>query len=165
MVDVWSRSGATRPSNNGFYGGIQLVTVDPGQTVLRSWWNIEIWGTWADVAAYPPGSSLLKAGLVYDDDALTEAQMSTPWTNDTADWMALSVITPRVVQLSRATNVAWQINWGFPQDQSAKSMRRNDEAFNKGVYLTWEFALGPDRIANFAVTGWSCSGDLLMRSP
>ena len=165
MTDVWFRSGATRPSTNGFYGGVQMIQLVPGQTALRTWWNIEVWGTWADVAAYPPGSSQLKAGVVYDDAGLAENQMATPWSNPNSDWMALSSINPRIVQLSRATNVAWQIHWGFTQDQSVKSQRKNQETFDKALYLTWEFALGPDRIANFAVTGWSVSMDTLVRTP
>lgn len=165
MVDQWFRTGQLEPSSNGFFGSFEAIGLLPGQTALRSWWNIEIWGTWADVAVYPPGSCQLRAGLVYAAAALPEAETPTPWSNPDADWMALSSINPRIVQLSRATNVAWQIHWGFTQDQSAKSQRKNQENFGKAIYLAWEFGLAPDRVANFAVTGWSGTVDSLVRTP
>src|SRR3546814_5375791 len=49
----------------------------------------------------------------------------TPITNATdADWLAITTLNPYSVQLSRATNVAWQINWGFDIDQSIRSEER-----------------------------------------
>jgi len=68
------------------------------------------------------------------------------------------------VQLSRATNVAWQLNWGFIEDQSIKSQRRNDTEDPYGLYLAWEMAL-EDEVSGFTMNGWWCSVDAYIRTP
>lgn len=164
MADGWVRATASNPNNSGFFGSVPLIGVQPGQTVLRSWWNVGLYYLSADENVYPPGNSILRAGVVYADEGLTPLETPTPITNADDDWMAITTINPTVVQLSRATNVAWQINWGFPIDLSIKSQRRNDTEGNKTMYLAYEFGLS-GQIAGFALSGWWCSIDALIRTP
>src|SRR3546814_19268991 len=80
----------------------------------------------------PPGSSILRAGICYAEEGLTPLATPTPITNATdADWLAITTLNPYSVQLSRATNVAWQINWGFDIDQSIKFMRSEESRVGK----------------------------------
>lgn len=163
MADVWRRICATNANAGGFYGAMQGPTILPGETLLRSWWNLEIFELEAPENSYPPGGSILKTGLLYDTAALGLNETPTPVSNGDAEWLSLSVCNPRIVQLSRATNVAWQINWGFPQDISAKSMRKNTTAETKALYVSWEFALGADRMTDWAINNWGYSIDALVR--
>lgn len=164
MVDGWTRATASNPNNSGFFGSVPLILVQPGQTVLRSWWNLGLYYLSSDENVYPPGNSILRAGVVYDVADLAPLSTPTPISNADADWMAITTMNPTGVQLSRATNVAWQINWGFPIDLSIKSQRRNDTAGNMTMYLAYEFGLSGE-ISGFTLTGWWCSIDALIRTP
>jgi hypothetical protein len=164
MADGWVRAAVAGPTNFFSAGSVPLIGVSPDQTVLRAWWNIGMYFLVADVNAYPPGNSLLRAGVVYDVAGLTAAGTPFPITNADADWMAITTINPTVVQLSRATNVAWQINWGFPIDLSIKSQRKNDTAVNYTMYMSWEFALDDDD-PDFLINGWWGSIDAYVRTP
>jgi len=164
-TDGWTRAGVTNANNDGFFGSVVTTGLLPGQTALRSWWNIGLFYLSADENVYPPGSSLLRAGVCFAEAGLAPLATPTPITNaNDADWLAITTINPHIVQLSRATNVAWQINWGFPIDQSIKSMRKNDTEDNWAFYVAWEFAL-EDEISGFTITGWNCSVDTLVRTP
>ena len=163
MADVWRRVCASNANAGGFYGAMQGPTILDGETLLRSWWNLEIFDLSAGVNVYPPGGSILKTGLVYAEAALGLNDTPTPVSNPEAEWLSLSVCNPRIVQFSRATNVAWQINWGFAQDISAKSMRKNQTGGSMAVYVSWEFALGADRETDWAVSNWGYSVDCLIR--
>lgn len=164
MVDGWVRATAAGPTNFFSAGSVPLIGVSPGQTVLRAWWNIGLYFLAADIDVYPPGNSLLRAGVVYDEAGLAPAATPFPISNSDADWLAITTVNPSVVQLSRAVNVAWQINWGFPIDLSIKSQRRNDTAVNHSLYMSWEFALDGDH-ANFLINGWWGSIDAYVRTP
>lgn len=165
MVDLWRRICASNANSGGYYGGMMGPYILPGETVLRSWWNIEIYDLAAPVNTYPPGGSMLKAGIVYDTAGLALNDIPSPIAQSFADWLSLSTCPPRIVQFSRATNVAWQINWGFPQDISAKSMRKNTSNEVKALYVSWEFALGADREPGWTVNNWAYSIDTLVRLP
>lgn len=164
MVDGWVRSTATNPNNDGFFGSVPLIGLSPTQTLLRGWWNVSMYYLDADVDQYPPGSSLLRAGIVYAEEGLEPLETPTPISNPDADWIAITSINPYGVQLSRAVNVAWQINWGFPIDLSIKSQRRNDTEDNMVLYAAWEMAL-EDEVSGFTMNGWWASMDALVRTP
>lgn len=163
MADVWRRICASNLNAGGFYGAMMAHAIAPGETLLRTWWNLEIYDLGVGENTYPPGGSILKTGLLYDVANLGLNDTPTPVSNPDAEWLSLSVCNPRIVQLSRATNVAWQINWGFAQDISAKSMRKNSTGVTMATYVSWEFALGADRVANWAVNNWGYSVDCLVR--
>lgn len=164
MADGWVRAVAAGAPEFGVLGAVPLITLQPDQTVLRSWWNISLKFLVADVNAYPPGESLLRAGVVLAAEGLSLAMTPFPVTNADADWLAITSVNPHIVQLSRATNVAWQINWGFPIDLSIKSQRRNDTEENLTLYMSWEFALSGDA-AEFVIDGWAGSLDSYIRTP
>jgi len=106
MTDGWVRSTANNVNNDGFFGSAELISVNPGQTLLRAWWNIGLFYLEAAVDQYPPGSSILRAGVVYDLAGITPLSRPTPITNADADWLAITTVNPSGVQLSRAVNVA-----------------------------------------------------------
>lgn len=164
MADEWVRSVQTNENNNGFFGRSRQIDVNPGQTVLRAWWNIGLYYLTADVNQYPPGSSILRAGVAYLNKDTLPALNLTPITDWASDWMAITTVNPSVVQLSRATNVAWQINWGFPIDLSIKSMRRNDTEDTYVLQTAWEMQLN-DEESGLTLSGWWSSIDALIRTP
>jgi hypothetical protein len=164
VTDGWVRATATNPNNSGFFGSVPLILVQPGQTVLRSWWNLGLYYLDSDVDQYPPGNSILRAGVVYAEEGLMPLATPTPISNADADWLAITSVNPYGVQLSRAVNVAWQLNWGFPIDLSIKSQRRNDTEDDMTLYLAWEMSLD-DEVSGFTMNGWWASMDSLIRTP
>lgn len=161
MVDVWQRASLAFPAANPYWGGSNAILLFPGETVLRTWVNISVWGLWSAVNAYPPGNSLLRAGLIIDE--AEASQDPTPVSQENEPWMWLSTLQP-TVQLSRATNVAWHIVWSFPTDISVKAQRKNSSAVNQVIRLAWEFELS-GQVDPFAVSGWNGSIDALIRDP
>lgn len=164
MADGWVRATATDPNNNGFFGFVPLIGLTPGQTVLRSWWNVGFHHLVDDVATYPPGSSILRAGVAYDVAGLDETNTPTPITNADADWIAITTLNPSTAVLARATTNAWLTVWGFPVDLSIKSQRKNDTLANRTLYVSWEMSLN-DEIPGFTMNGWQCSMDCYIRTP
>jgi len=165
MVDGWTRATLTNPNNSGFFGSVPTTGITPGQTALRSWWNIGLFYLDADVDVYPPGSSILRAGLCYAEEGLTPLETPPPITNaNDADWLAITTMNPHVAILARETTNAWVTLWGFPIDLSIKSQRLNQTAENKTLYLAWEMSL-LDEVSGFTMTGWNCSLDALIRTP
>jgi len=164
VADTWLRTVSTNDNNDGFFGSVGMIDVNVTQTALRSWWNVGFFYLSTDENVYPPGSSILRAGLLYDVADLEPLETPTPITNSDADWLAITTLNPSSVQLSRATNVAWQINWGFPIDESVKSMRRNDTMDDHRLYIAWEMEL-EDEISGFTMSGWWASLDTLIRTP
>jgi hypothetical protein len=165
MTDGWARSTVTNPNSFGFYGSYELTSLHPGQTLLRSWWNIGMFDTTSGTGSWPPGSSILRAGVVLAAPGLNpETTVPTPITNADADWLAITTVNASLLQLAVAVDVSWQTNWGFPIDLSIKSQRKNATAENQSLYVAWEFALsGAD--TGFGVNGWWASLDALIRTP
>jgi len=164
MADGWVRATASNPNNSGFFGSVPLILVQPGQTVLRAWWNVGLYHTLTEATQYPPGSSILRAGVVYDEAGLEPLETPTPISNADADWMAITTMNPNVAGLSQADVNAWYTHWGFPVDLSIKSQRKNQTEDDHALYLAYEFGL-EDEVAGFTVTGWWCSIDAYLRTP
>ena len=166
MTDGWVRSTVTGTNNFGQWSAVQMVTLLPGQTVLRSWWN---WGgAYLDsgVNQYPPGDSLLRVGLLYAQSGLSAITTPTPVSQADADWLAITTLNPSSVQLSQSstTGNSWAMNWGFPWDQSAKSMRRNDTGVDMGLYICSEWAFSAQH-TDFGTGNYSASLNALVRTP
>lgn len=164
MADGWVRAVATNPNNSGFFGSVPLIGVSSGQTVLRSWWNVGFQYLVDDVTQYPPGASLLRAGVVYAAEGLTPLETPTPISNADADWLYVTTLNPSTVALDRVTAVGWQITWGLPLDISLKSQRRNDDVDAMTLYSAWEMAL-EDEVSGFTMNGWNTSLSCLVRTP
>ena len=164
VADGWVRAVQTDENNFGFFGRLKMVAIAPGQTVLRTWWNVGLYHLADSVNVYPPGSSILRVGVCWMNFDADPEQHLTPISDASADWMGITTLNPSGVQLSRAVNVAWQTNWGFPIDLSIKSMRRNDTEDTWGLQVAYEFALN-DEEEGFTISGWWSSLDVLVRTP
>jgi hypothetical protein len=162
MVDVWTRASHAAAATNPYWGGAGLVPLLPAQTVLRSWVNISVWGIWAPQPNYPPGDSILRAGLIVDDAVASSD--ATPISQENEPWMWIGTLHPSHVQLSRATDVNWFIQWALPADQSVKAQRKHSGPNNQVLRVAWEFELSR-AVANFSVQGWNASLDCLIRNP
>lgn len=164
MTDGWVRATQTNVNNNGFFGYVPMISVAPGQTVLKAWWNVGMYYLDNPINVYPPGSSICRVGVAWINLDTIPAVAVTPISDASADWMAITTLNPEIVQLSRATDVAWQINWSFHIDEPIKSMRRNDTADDYGLMLSYEFSLN-DETSGFTINGWWASIDALIRTP
>lgn len=163
MVDSWVRSirVGTTPSGTGYYGSQIMLTVDPGETLLKSWVS---WGGWTIRSGgdYPPGGSLLRVGLAWQP--FLEPNNPTPVSQPDADWLWITSIAPSEVQLSRSVDVAWYLQYGTQTDTPVKSMRRNRTDETYGLWLSWEFALS-GQATGFELPFWNGSVDALIRNP
>jgi hypothetical protein len=164
MADGWVRAVATNPNNDGFFGSVPLISVGVDQTVLRAWWNLGLYHVLEEATEYPPGASILRAGVVYAEADLEPLETPTPISNADADWLAITTINPSIAVLARATTNAWMTLWGFPIDLSIKSQRRNDTEASRTLYLAWEMSL-ENEVSGFTMTGWNCSIDAYIRTP
>lgn len=166
VVAAWIRSTNTNVRNNGFFGSSENISLNPGETVLRSFWNIGLTLTQTNPDQYPPGSSILRVGLCWAESGLAALSTPTPITNgDDADWLDIETLAPYSVVLASATQNIWQINWAFPKDEDVRSMRKNKNAAgNMGLYVAWEFALDAE-VSGFTIPWWYSSTDAYINVP
>ena len=163
MSRGWVRSNQTNVNNSGFFGSVEMVVLSDQQTVLRSYWNLGLVGTWVNPGQYPPGGSMLRVGLGWFEDGLAPLDTPTPITNADADWMDIETIHPRAAFTS-ATDLIYMLHWDFPKDESVKSQRKNTSGGAMGLYVAWEFALH-DEIMGFTIPWWTSSVDAYVNTP
>lgn len=157
MPRAWTR--ATSINNNAFgtFGYVSLASLFIGNTVLHSYWSLNLWGTWGSVAQYPPGSSIVRAGLIAED--ILSASPPTPITNESHPWMDILTLQP-IGQIAISTNVDWSYTWNTGQgDRNVKVRRKNQTTGTQGLWVAWEISVAADALAGFAVSGWSATLD------
>lgn len=163
MARGWVRSSQSNGNNNGFYGYFAMVGVLPTQTVLRSYWNIGLHGTYVNPGQYPFGGSYLRVGMAWATPEDLSTNRPTPITNADADWMDIETLYPSVVLASSVDNI-WLLNWQFPKDESVKSQRKNDTSEDRFLWVAWEMSLF-EPSDGFSVTWWSCTVDAYLNTP
>lgn len=166
VATSWRRQTNTNVNNGGFFGSAENIQLAPGETALRSFWNIGLVMTLTNPGQYPPGSSILRVGLLWDEGDLEPLATPTPISQgDDADWMDIETLAPYSVVLASSVDNIWQINWAFPKDEDVKSMRKNgNETGQMGLYVCWEFALD-DEVSGFTIPWWYSSTDCLVNTP
>jgi len=163
MSREWLRITQTNQNNSGFFGSLEMTTVSPGDTVLRSYWNIGLIGTWVNPGQYPPGGSILRVGLGYFESGLDPLDTPTPISNGLSDWLDIETIHPRA-EFTSAVDLIYMLHWDFPKDESVKSQRKNATAGDMALYVCWEFALN-DEISGFTIPWWTASIDAYINTP
>jgi len=163
MSRDWRRGFQANQNNSGFFGSVEIGGLSPTETLLRSWWNIALVGTWVNPGQYPPGGSYVRAGLVYDEAGLAPLSTPTPLTNPDADWLAITTVNPTPVFTS-AVDLIYMITWDIGLDQSIKSQRKNSGGSAMGLYIAWEFQL-EDEISGFTIPWWYSSLDMYVNTP
>lgn len=163
MTRQWLRITQTNQNNSGFFGSLEMTTVSPGDTVLRTYWNLALIQTLTNPGQYPPGGSICRVGLGYFESGLDPSVTPTPITNGDVDWMDIETLHPRVVLASAVDNI-WQLNWDFFPDQSVASQRKNGTAGDMALYLAWEFNLH-DEVSGFTIPWWTGSIDAYINTP
>lgn len=164
MTRFWARALTVNQNNSGFYGSAEMTSIDPGLTILRTLWSINLWGTWGSVDQYPPGSSIARAGILVAQAGLDPSATPTPISQPDLPWLDLVTLIP-VGQIATSTNVDWQYNWATEEDRNAKSQRKNVTAGPESLYLSWEFSVAADAISGFGMLGWSGATDSYINSP
>lgn len=163
MSRGWVRAVQTDVNNSGFFGSLEMIALSDGQTVLRSYWNIGLMGTWVNPGQYPPGGSILRVGLGYFEDGLAPLATPTPITNSDADWLDIETLHPRA-EFTSATDLIYMLHWDFKPDQSVKSQRKNETGGAMGLYVAWEFSLH-DELSGFTIPWWTSSLDAYVNTP
>jgi len=163
MSRQWLRITQTNQNNSGFFGSLEMTTVNPGDTVLRSYWNIGLIGTWVNPGQYPPGGSILRVGLGYFESGLDPLDTPTPITNGDVDWLDIETLHPRA-EFTSATDLIYMLHWDFPKDESVKSQRKNATGGDMALYVCWEFNLH-DEISGFTIPWWTSSVDAYINTP
>lgn len=165
MSDGWVRSSGAQITSNPYWGYVPLISVHPGQTVLRAWWNTGISLVNPNSTEYPAGASYLRAGVAWVSESDATANAPTPVTNADADWMAITSINPRSVQFSNAaTTVPWFSLYGFDIDLSIKSQRKNQTSEVYFLWFAWEFGLSGES-SDWNGFEWWASMDAYVRTP
>lgn len=161
MPDDWVRATSSDQNNFTVAGFADMLQVQPGETVLRCFWNITCTVTRTNPGQYPPGGSILRVGLAYKEDGGT---VPLPISTGTGgDWMDIETLSPEVV-LASATDNIWHLSYRLAKDEDVRSQRRNDTASTIFVLQpAWEIAVS-NEAPGFGVDFWHTSVDALIRS-
>ena len=163
MTRAWVRETSINNTAIADKGYVSMININPGQSILHSFWSIDIWGTWGSVNQFPPGSSIIRAGLLVNDIL---AAPKYPITDRQLPWMDLVSLHP-IGQIATSTNVDWQYNWnnGYT-DREVKVHRKNlNISGTLGIWLNWEIMVAADAFAGFDIGGWSATLDCYIDTP
>jgi len=144
------------------FGCVPMGAVVAGQTVTRCFWGASFSGSASSSSGWPPGSALLRVGLILTTAGLNKATCPTPITQDTDDWM--DIVTCRWQgNIAESTNVDWLWYTGVGNpDKQARAQRKNHTANPLQLYVAWESLFAFDTAVSFSFTGTaSCDAVLL----
>lgn len=157
----WRRTTFVQDTLN-YFGHVPSIAVEPGETVIRTFWSLSAWIVYGDTANYPAGTSLLRAGILFD--TFVDPTFDTPVSQPDSEWMDLTSC-PWHTQLAVSAEVDWLVtaNTGYT-DRDARAKRLNDTDVPYTVYVSWELATSSLQAVgfNFYVSG-SC--DMLVALP
>lgn len=164
MSRAWNRQVSANNNTFGYYGYVSLGSLNPGQSVLKTFWSFSCWGVWGSLDSFPIGSAICRAGLIAWD--ILDPSPPTPITNASDDWMDLCTVVP-VGQIATSTNVDWSYIWSTqPSDRRSVIRRKNEGSSGTlGLWIAWEFSLPGDQVSGFGVGGWNCSQDAYINTP
>jgi hypothetical protein len=117
------------------------------------------WTLWGDTPTYPPGSSLLRAGLLFD--SVDSPSFDTPVSQPNADWADL-VTLPWHPGLSVSTDANWILTADTgTTDRDSRVARANTFGEFYSMWISWELATSSLQVSGF---GFYVSGtcDLLV---
>lgn len=137
----WRRAQLFVEDDDQAWNTKELVTLEPGESVLRVRWGIELVNT-AVQAAWPAGNIVAKAGVLYAASGTAVDTADTPISQPGSDWLDMCFL-PFIPIISRATNVAWMMH-ATVQQREARERRDNPSgaSTDDGIYLCWEWLEG-----------------------
>lgn len=160
-IAAWDRHVATQGTANNF-GGFELTSLLPGQTLTRSLWMWHSTGSGSSVSGFPPGSAIVKVGLIIDVPGIPEASMPTPIAQEVEDWIDIVTLGWHG-NIATSTNVDWL--WFAtigPPEKQARAQRKNNTGSLQSLYLTWESAFGVDTDPAFTFLGTASCDSLVL---
>jgi hypothetical protein len=159
----WRRGTAVFDVGEQYYGWLNLGGIEPGETLIRTRWNLVLWTTYGDQATYPAGSSITKAGIIFQPVGTVD--VDTPISQPESDWIDLRTM-PWRVSLALSTEAAWHLaaDAGTP-DPDAKAMRKNDTEDTLSLYVSWETMLASDTVSGFFYRGAATADMLVALAP
>lgn len=156
MANVeWRREDFFVAVNSQAWNTKEMVTIVPGESILRVRWGIQLTHVSAAINSWPTGDIVCKAGIVRDDAGIAVDTAPTPITNPGDDWLDMCFLPFQGV-MERTVNVGWAIQ---AQVQQRESRERRDldatAVTDDSVYLCWEWLNGthPGATVPFERTG------------
>jgi hypothetical protein len=136
----WERAyGLT--TDQSYYGTAEVVKgLQPGETILRTFWSFSAWATYGSTNVYPPNSSVTRAGLIVLEPGIPPNTADTPISQAGSDWYDITTITWDG-NISTSTNVDWLVYGNVPgREQDTRAMRKITNPAGASIYLGWESA-------------------------
>lgn len=165
MSRVWGRGYNIEDGVSVRSGGLELLIVPNGATVLRSYWSFFAYQFYGSLSAFPPGAGVLRAGLYVDTSSLPTASIKNPIADPGTEWMDSMTIHPQV-GFSTSTADFWFIKYSTPEpDKSVKAQRKNQTGAGQSLYVGWAFAGGLDTDPGFNITGYYATCDAYENLP
>ncbi len=121
----------------------QMVTIEPGESVLRVRWGIQLAGSTDDVSGFwPTGNIVVKAGILYDAAGIAVDTAPTPISQPGDDWLDMCFM-PWTAVMDLETTIGWSFQTHI-QQREARERRDNpsDVLTDDAVYLCWEWLNG-----------------------
>lgn len=163
MARAWRRGISINNTTNADFGSVALTSINPGESILHSFWSFQCWGVWGSLPTFPIGSAILRAGLIVNDILATPLY---PIFNAGDQWMDMCTVKPEG-NIATSTNVDWAYIWSTGQSDRETTVHRKNLNISGtlGVWVNWEFNLSSDTVAGFAVGGWNASLDCYVDTP
>lgn len=157
----WIRGTQTQSSADTF-GGFEFASLLPGQTIDRTLWSWQAAGAGSSVSGFPPGSAIVKVGLILDVPALPVNSMPTPISQSTDDWIDIVTLGWKG-GIAESTNVDWIWFTGIgPPDKEAKAKRKNTTGGLLSLYLTWESLFANNTDGGFVFEGTASCDSIIL---
>ena len=147
-VKVWERNSSAQTSFDSF-GGFEMITLVPGETVLRTimGWNANVVA--ASSTGSPASSMITKVGLILFTVSTPPAGLPTPISQPNADWISLATL-PWTSYVAESTNIVWSMNSNMgPNGVNSQGMRKVPPGPNLSLYMVWESLFATDTDPSF----------------
>lgn len=133
----------------GSWGVSNSAGIEPGETVVRTLWSLQLWVSYGDTNTYPAGSSLVRAGIIFDKEL--DSADNTPVSQPNEAWMDLTTM-PWRSQLAISAGVDWMIQADTGRtDRDSRVMRKNVDPVNPyAVWLAWELLPAGNMATDFS---------------
>lgn len=137
----WSRA-VGYSTAYGYSGQISCSVVGLGQTVDRTFWTWNASFTLAETGAFPPGGSVVRAGLILLP--VTTTVFPSPVTDLDADWMDIMTM-PWRGEIATSVDIDYLGFAGFgAPDKQARAKRKQTGPDISALYVCWDSLFAQD---------------------
>ena len=164
MTYSWDRQYSTLNTTTDGYGQVGTTLLQPGTTLERTFWSFRCSAPYGNAANFPPGSSLMKVGLIVID---YDATQPYPLTDPSASWLDLVTLHPKV-SLSVSTDANWYVQWdtgSTDRDSKVHRMVPATASTSQIVSIAWQFDTATDATWTAAPSAWNATSSCYVNVP